>query len=61
MLQRVLSLFRKTQPPQPQVAPDPQWTVYKTHLRMEKLRARRELSIGFVPALIEHIDREYKL
>jgi hypothetical protein len=61
MLKSILTFFQR-QPKQPIVtssAPDPKWTEYKQHLRVQRLRARREQSIGFVPAILEHIDREY--
>jgi hypothetical protein len=61
MLKSILAFFQR-QPKQPIVtapAPDPKWTEYKRHLRQQKFRARREMSIGFVPAILEHMDREY--
>ena len=61
MLKTILAFFNR-QPKQTAVtspAPDPKWTEYKQHLRGQKLRARRELAIGFVPAILEHVDREY--
>ena len=63
MLKSILAFFQR-QPKQSAVtspAADPKWTEYKQHLRRQKLRARREMSTGFVPAILEHVDRDYVL
>lgn len=59
MLKTILNwLFPQTQQPTAAV-PDPKWAAYKSHLSAQRLRARREQTIGIVPALLEHVDREY--
>jgi len=63
MLRFIVSLFnRKSQSTEPILQNNldaRDWSAHKAACRAEKLRAAREQSIGFVPAILQHIDREY--